>query len=364
VPDETTPRTEPIKLRHKMLLVVCSALVSLTICEILVRVFAMVPELHRIRIGAENSAFKLSDNPVLGYELRENAEYTDGEFSERSRTNSHGQWDVERTFEKQSGTTRIIVLGDSVVLGGDVYDFHDNMTLQLEKRLSGRKVEVLNFGVTGYSTRAEIELLETKGLRYDPDLVLLLFVQNDYMNFNNDITRAHFKRPEIVNFLFTHMSLFRLASLNLNLFGFRDQQDIVGKHVRSIGSDNVANGISHLNQLAVEHEFQVMILLWPDFTDDGIFDVETHPIHKEASMDGTLFIERLAQEYGIPTVRLSEYFRRDFDMVMERSKDSTLTPKARYTVDGMHANLSGCHVAAEAMEHVLETRTVILKQSK
>jgi lysophospholipase L1-like esterase len=364
VPDETTPRTEPIKLRHKMLLVVCSALISLTICEIIVRIFAMVPELHRIRIGAENSAFKLSDNPVLGYELRENAEYTDGEFSERSRTNSHGQWDIERTFEKQSGTTRIIVLGDSVVLGGDVYDFHDNMTLQLEKRLSGQKVEVLNFGVTGYSTRAEIELLETKGLRYDPDLVLLLFVQNDYMNFNNDITRAHFKRPRILNTLFTHMSLFRLASLNLNLFNFRDQQDIVGEHVRSIGSDNVENGIGRLKRLALEHEFQVMLLLWPDFTDDGIFDVETHPGHKGESMDGTLFIERLAQQYKIPTVRLSEFFRQDFSVVTQHGKNPSLTPKALYTVDGMHANLSGCHVAAEAMEQILRTHTTFLKQSE
>jgi hypothetical protein len=361
VSDYVPPKSTSPKARYKLLLVVCSTFLSLALCELVVRAFHMAPDLHRIRIGAENTAFKLSDNPILGYELRENANYSDREFSERSRTNSHGQWDIERSFEKPAGTKRIIVLGDSVVLGGDVYDFHDNMTLQLEKRLSHSNVEVLNFGVTGYSTRAEIELLQTKGLKYDPDLVLLLFVQNDYMNFNNDIARAHYKRPKVLNSLFAHMSLFRWISLSLNLFDFRDQQEVVGEYVRSIGSNNVEDGIGLLKQLALRHEFQVMILLWPDFKDDGIFDIETHPGYEKEILDEPLFIERLARKHAISTIRLSEYYRRDFDKVTEHSGKSALTPRALYTVDGLHANLAGCHVAAEAMDHILRTRTTFLK---
>ena len=45
-------------------------------------------------------------------------------------------------------------------------------------------VQVLNVAVIGYCTRAEVELLKVKGLQYDPDEVILVFVENDFDNFN------------------------------------------------------------------------------------------------------------------------------------------------------------------------------------
>jgi lysophospholipase L1-like esterase len=351
-----------------------SVFLSLVICEAAVRVFDLAPRIRRIRTGDENTAFMLSDNPILGYELRPNARYSDRKFSERSMTNSHGQWDIERTYDKPAGTRRILVLGDSVVLSGDVFDIYDTMTMQLEKRLASQGIEVLNFGVTGYCTRAEAELLKVKGIAYDPDLVFVLFVNNDYKNLNLDMTRIHFERPDVAETLFVHSSLFRLLSIKLNLFHFNDQlevmrvadprtgddAEILERHAKSIGSNNVEDGIRLIKELSEEHGFELVLLVWPSFGHDEIVDVETYPGRRRGDPGGVLVIERIAHRYEVPSFRLSDYFRKHFSEVKENSANPSLTPLSYYTVDGMHANSNGCRTAAEAMEYVLRNHTSFL----
>jgi hypothetical protein len=127
-----------------------SVALSLIIGEIMVRVAGLAPEIIPINTR-ENQAFKISSNPVLGYELRENALYSDMEHGIGNKTNSHGQWDRERKYEKPAGIRRIILLGDSIVLAGDVFEMSNGngMSARLEKILGEDRVEVLNFGVTG-----------------------------------------------------------------------------------------------------------------------------------------------------------------------------------------------------------------------
>ena len=51
-------------------------------------------------------------------------------------------------------------------------------------------LEVLNFGVDGYGTAQEYVLLETKAIRYQPDLVLLQFSPGDVMDSTATASRA------------------------------------------------------------------------------------------------------------------------------------------------------------------------------
>ena len=95
--------------------------------------------------------------------------------------NSDGFRDREYSVEKPEGTCRIIFLGDSALFGSGV-DLEDTVPKLLERKLNETldgKFEVLNFGVSGHNLRDEIALLNRKGLKYRPDLVLLLLSHND-----------------------------------------------------------------------------------------------------------------------------------------------------------------------------------------
>jgi len=92
---------------------------------------------------------------------------------------------ADRDFEyaKPAGTQRIVSLGDSFTIGYEV-DLDDCFSSVLERELrdSGRNVEVLNAGVSGYSNAEELLYLQRELIKYDPDVVVISFVTNDYVD--------------------------------------------------------------------------------------------------------------------------------------------------------------------------------------
>ncbi len=92
--------------------------------------------------------------------------------------NNHGFRPPDRSFEKPSDQRRIVVLGDSFVDGAEVGD-DEVFTWKLNERLDG--FEVINLGVYGYSTSQELVMLQKYGLKYDPDMVLLVTLPNDFV---------------------------------------------------------------------------------------------------------------------------------------------------------------------------------------
>jgi lysophospholipase L1-like esterase len=108
-------------------------------------------------------------------------------------TNEHGLRGPSRTFAKPNGTFRIVLLGDSFAFGWGV-EHEESFAHLLESKLSkriGKPVEVINTGVPGYSTFQQVAVFEELGAKFNPDAVLLFFVENDFglpfmiKNFDN-----------------------------------------------------------------------------------------------------------------------------------------------------------------------------------
>src|SRR5579883_1852827 len=238
--------------------------------EIAARALHLAPAVAPIRLGEESSAYRRSDDPLLGYVLKEG-------FRDRhptnidtfDRTNSDGFRDVERSIAKPPGTTRILFLGDSVVVGNGLPGIEQTIPACLERRLRDRRVEVLNFGQGGYCTLSEVELLRVKGVRYQPDLVAVVFVNNDYEGALWAANRYGWKRPPGVNALFLQSYFFRFLCLRFDLFHFRE---VLGNPVAAInaaiGADNVDDGLRMLRALADERRFKPLIFVWPTFGED------------------------------------------------------------------------------------------------
>ena len=114
--------------------------------------------------------------------------------------NSRGLRDREHSLEKPAGTFRIAILGDSF---SEAFQVSQDKTFWavLERELQAmpeyrdQTVEVINFGVSGFGTIQEWQMLEHYARDYSPDLVLLAFLPgNDVRNNSRQLESDH-RRP-------------------------------------------------------------------------------------------------------------------------------------------------------------------------
>jgi hypothetical protein len=158
---------------------VVSFAVALALGELVVR--AVLKE-ETVMFPRYHTDYRYGEYTLRG--IRPNAEFwhTSVDGSWKFSTNSRGLRDVrEFPYEKPAGTLRVLALGDSHTQG---YEVRQEATYAavLERALNanGFKAEVLNAGVSGFSTAEALAYLEAEGHRYQPDVVVLGFFANDY----------------------------------------------------------------------------------------------------------------------------------------------------------------------------------------
>jgi lysophospholipase L1-like esterase len=94
--------------------------------------------------------------------------------------NEHGLRD-RPILPKGKEEFRILALGDSIAFGWGVPQdqiFPVRLEQLLQSRL-GRPVRVINSGVGGYNTVQELAYFKQEGITFQPDLVVLTYVEND-----------------------------------------------------------------------------------------------------------------------------------------------------------------------------------------
>lgn len=147
-----------------------------------------------LRLAGVSYPQPYASDPYCGTRLRPGFEgWWRKEGAAYIRINRDGFLHGSRVPAKPPGTYRVAVLGDSFIEAFQVPD-EQTFCAQLERRLQGcsdladRRVEVLNFGVSGYGTAQELLMLRHYVWQYEPDLVLLAFFPgNDLRNNSADL---------------------------------------------------------------------------------------------------------------------------------------------------------------------------------
>jgi hypothetical protein len=157
------PKTFKDKMRDTALIALITLVIFFVAGEILTRLFKK----------ESPPMFVTSENPNLVYELNKNY----------PEINSFGMRDDNFEVDSIKDRYRIAVIGDSHTYSVNVKNIAETFPSQLEKYLNhttGRRmVKVLNFGVPGYNTAQEVEVLKAKALLFKPSMIILQYCIND-----------------------------------------------------------------------------------------------------------------------------------------------------------------------------------------
>jgi lysophospholipase L1-like esterase len=174
----TTPKARKQSRRLKLLLVLFGLVFGLLLTEIFLRV-----------VGYSAPLFYEPDY-YRGVTLRPNIA---GTYQREGRNyvsiNSAGLRDREHSLAKPANTFRIALLGDSYSEALQV-PMEQTFWWLLQQKLEGceqfksKRVEVINFGVSGYGTAQELIALRQQVWQYSPDMVMLLVTTNNDISDN------------------------------------------------------------------------------------------------------------------------------------------------------------------------------------
>lgn len=188
----------------KILLVISSFLISLFISEIILRILFPTTTLNYYQ------------NPLIGSALVPNQKglfvTPTTEYKTEVSVNSHGWPDVGHSYEKPQGTFRIVILGDSFVENWQV-PLEQRFFRQLQKSL-GDKYEIIALGRGNTGTYQQNLILKNYGLKYQPDLVIHMFLTANDIKDNSPILnptlyqtkvdskfKSYLKKIRLVNFI-------------------------------------------------------------------------------------------------------------------------------------------------------------------
>lgn len=120
-----------------------------------------------------------------------------------------GKTDYQK--EKAAGTIRIVGIGDSLMSSWGV-DFNETYLAQLQEKINSggfqKNIEIMNFAVPGYNTAIEREVIESKALAYDPDLIIIGYVGND-LDLPN-----HIRKKIVTNFYLFYVVRTTISALS------------------------------------------------------------------------------------------------------------------------------------------------------
>jgi len=333
-----------VKTATNILLIVTSSVSAYLLLEVAVRVLDVPPT---PMAALPLPYYQLSESPARRFEYIPG--YSSDDKSQDSshfgfRINSAGFRDHEYDLIKPDGIYRVLALGDSTTAGNGVPDVDDTYPKVLERKLnapgqSGASFEVLNMGVGGYQTMQEVETLRTKGLAYDPDLVLLTVCANDLvLHADGRVYRRlkeraqdpeAFAGPSWLGRLLKSSRLAFILYYRLTTSLGIEEEDHWYEDAILHGRPALDAGLQLLEELRRTHGFAVRVLVLPTFREpfDDYQQMEYHERVRDAAED-------------LPGVRVVD--------LLEGFADSGDDHES-LSYDGLHMSARGHRVMAELL---------------
>lgn len=151
---------------------------DLSITVLLAAIFIALVDGGLRLAGSKYEASFYRPDRELGHVPRPGAQgWAINERENHVRINSQGLRDREHTLERPADVIRIAVVGDSYSEAREVDQdatYWSVMERELNRRLpaGGRRIEVINFGVDGYSMAQEYLTVKTRIWKYDPQIIV------------------------------------------------------------------------------------------------------------------------------------------------------------------------------------------------
>jgi hypothetical protein len=209
------------------------------------------------------------------------------------------------------------------------------MAAMLEASSPGVAWEVVNTAAPGYNTVMEVETLEAKGLRFDPDLVVLNFVGND-LGLPNFIE----ERPEVLSLRRSFLVDFvrgrlrgepdagpRLVGVptEVRRFGEAHLDRVPARYRGLLGPEAWRAAMDRLRALSRTHGFEVVVLAHP-----AVFGFTRDAIH----------------ELGFPLVETGQRVRA---WALEQGIEDVQKPPLTLTAADPHPSAVGHEIIAQAL---------------
>src|SRR5688572_27896530 len=173
-------------------LIIISTLFALFLSEIALRLIGRNP----LYVSPERDRFWKYDS-LLGWAHQPGQEgiFETPQFRISVHINQKGLRDREHSYERLNAARRILVVGDSFAWGYGVEE--SERFSQLPETSLG--VEVINAGVSGYSTDQEMLWLRGEGVKYNTDLVVVVVAGNDIGDNNRQLVSTIYYKPYFVS---------------------------------------------------------------------------------------------------------------------------------------------------------------------
>lgn len=229
--------------------------------------------------------FRLTDNKILLYSMKTGI--NDWSYETEIYINKQGFRDAD--FDTKSGNVKVMCLGDSTTFGGHI----DEKLLYTSKLsvLLGEKYSVYNLGVDGYNIIQEAENLKVNGLKYNPDIVLVIFCLNDFDD--NDFHIYYAAKANsygINNFLYKSKIYRRFICLPIMklIDNCKDKNIMSPAYMyRKYGEIDVSDvedeeiGVKVFSQLQKQYGFKCYFFILPYFKDFDNYSKEYEYVHNK-----------------------------------------------------------------------------------